>query len=169
LAQYGRAPAGNGGGGGNSHNGGGGGGANGRSGGTWTGQGVFNLSVTGGATAWLLDPNYSATGSEGGGRGGYSYSSSDQNALTVAPGNNAWGGNQRRQRGGMGGHPLDNDASNRIFFGGGGGPGDANTRPRWRGRTGRRHRLRAERQRHGYRQHPRKRQCGRRRRLDHER
>ena len=126
LAQYGRAPAGNGGGGGNSHNGGGGGGANGRNGGTWTGQGVFNLSVTGGATAWLLDPNYSATGSEGGGRGGYSYSSSDQNALTVAPGNNSWGGNQRRQRGGMGGHPLDNDPSNRIFFGGGGGAGDAN-------------------------------------------
>ncbi len=126
AVEYGRAPSANGGGGGNSHNGGGGGGANARSGGTWTGQGVFDLTVTGGATAWLLDPNYSATGSEGGGRGGYSYSNSNQNARTLAPGNANWMGNQRRERGGLGGHPLDNDPATRIFFGGGGGAGDGN-------------------------------------------
>jgi MYXO-CTERM domain-containing protein len=126
AVEYGRAPSANGGGGGNSHNGGGGGGANARSGAAWTGQGVFDLTVTGGATAWLLDPNYSATGSEGGGRGGYSYSNSNQDATTLAPGNANWMGNQRRQRGGLGGHPLDSDPANRIFFGGGGGAGDGN-------------------------------------------
>jgi len=126
AVQYGRAPSANGGGGGNSHNGGGGGGANARSGAAWTGQGVFDLTVTGGASAWLLDPNYSATGSQGGGRGGYSYSNSNQDATTLAPGNANWMGNQRRERGGLGGHPLDNDPANRIFLGGGGGAGDGN-------------------------------------------
>ena len=126
LEQFGRAPAANGGGGGNSHNGGGGGGANARFGAAWTGQGVFDLTTKGGGSAWLLDPNYSPKGSEGGGRGGYTYSSDDENALTRAPGKAQWGGNSRRQRGGLGGHPLDNDPSSRLFFGGGGGAGDAN-------------------------------------------
>jgi hypothetical protein len=125
LVQYGRAPMGNGGGGGNAHNGGGGGGSNARSGGGWTGQGRFDLLLTGGS-AYNLDPNFSATASEGGGRGGYTYSSSNQNALALAPGGMAWGGNLRRERGGLGGRPLDNDPANRVFFGGGGGAGDAN-------------------------------------------
>lgn len=126
--QFGRAPAANGGGGGNAHNSGGGGGANGRRGSTWTGQGVFSTSVTGG-TAWILDPGYSALdtlGSEGGGRGGYTYSSNNLDALTVGPNQATWGGNQRRERGGLGGHPLDSDPATRIFFGGGGGAGDGN-------------------------------------------
>ncbi|MGC4093036.1 MAG: hypothetical protein QM756_35145 [Polyangiaceae bacterium] len=126
TTQFGRAPAANGGGGGNSHNGGGGGGGNGRSGGAWSGQGFFDLTVTGGSTAWLLDPGYSVAGSEGGGRGGYSYSANDLNALMVGPGNAGWGGNSRRERGGLGGHPLDNDPATRIFLGGGGGAGDGN-------------------------------------------
>jgi hypothetical protein len=135
-AEFGRAPAANGGGGGTAHNGGGGGGANGRFGATWTGQGSFDLTVTGGATAWLLDPNYSATASQGGGRGGYSYSQNAGDALTVAPGNAAWGGNNRRQRGGLGGHAVDNDPANRIFFGGGGGAGDGNNGHAGRGGRG---------------------------------
>ncbi|HLV20043.1 MAG TPA: hypothetical protein VKZ49_04145, partial [Polyangiaceae bacterium] len=65
LSSYGRGAAANGGGGGNAHNAGGGGGANGRNGLLWTGQGVFDLSVVGGASAWLLDPSYSATASAG--------------------------------------------------------------------------------------------------------
>jgi|GEM_PF-1191853 len=133
---YGRGPNANGGGGGNSHNAGGGGGANGKAGGAWTGQGLFNLTVTGGATSWLLDPNFSATASEGGGRGGYSYSSANLNALTTAPGNAGWGGNNRRERGGLGGHALDNDVASRVFMGGGGGQGDANNGHAGRGGNG---------------------------------
>ncbi|HEY8946065.1 MAG TPA: hypothetical protein VIM73_17475, partial [Polyangiaceae bacterium] len=136
LTQYGRAPAANGGGGGNSHNGGGGGGANARSGAAWTGQGVFDLTVKGGAQAWPIDPNYSSIASEGGGRGGYSYSSEDENALTLAPDKAAWGGNSRRQRGGFGGRPLDNDPASRIFMGGGGGAGDGNNSHAGRGGVG---------------------------------
>jgi hypothetical protein len=137
LTQFGRAPAANGGGGGNAHNGGGGGGANGKSGGAWTGQGVFDLTLKGGATAWpLLEPNYSPIGSEGGGRGGYSYSNVDLNALVVGPGKATWGGNQRRERGGLGGHPVDNDPATRVFLGGGGGAGDGNDGNAGRGGNG---------------------------------
>jgi len=131
--QYGRGAPANGGGGGDSHNGGGGGGANARSGATWTGQGVM-LATVGGAAAWALDPSYvdnpaapnTRTNSEGGGRGGYSYSNAAQNPLTTAPGNAAWGGDDRREIGGLGGHPLDNDPTSRLFMGGGGGAGDGN-------------------------------------------
>lgn len=135
LAQFGRAPAANGGGGGTAHNGGGGGGANARNGKAWTGQGTFDLTVKGGKS-WSFDPNYSATPSEGGGRGGYSYSSSNQDALTLAPGDPAWGGNQRRERGGLGGHGLTNDPATRVFLGGGGGAGDGNNGHAGRGGTG---------------------------------
>jgi MYXO-CTERM domain-containing protein len=128
--QYGRGAPANGGGGGDLHNGGGGGGANARSGAAWSGQGVMLQSVVGSA-AWALDPGYIANGnartnSEGGGRGGYSYSDSNQNALTVAPGTASWGGDSRREIGGLGGHPLDNDTAARLFMGGGGGAGDGN-------------------------------------------
>lgn len=134
--EYGRAPAANGGGGGNSHNGGGGGGSNGKFGGAWTGQGVFNTADKGGVAAWPLDPNYSATGSQGGGRGGYTYSANDANATTTGPGKAAWGGNNRRERGGLGGHPLDNDVATRVFMGGGGGAGDGNNGHAGRGGIG---------------------------------
>ncbi|HEY0094994.1 MAG TPA: hypothetical protein VGB96_11735, partial [Archangium sp.] len=128
--RYGRGAAANGGGGGNAHNTGGGGGANGNNGNTWTGQGVMNGTVTG-VAAWALDPGYIANGnartsSSGGGRSGYSYSASDQNALTLAPGQAAWGGDLRYEHGGLGGRPVTNDPTGRLFLGGGGGAGDGN-------------------------------------------
>jgi uncharacterized repeat protein (TIGR01451 family) len=129
--RYGRGAPANGGGGGNSHNAGGGGGANGDSGVVWNGQGNPSLSTPGWAAAWILDGTLtSTTTSSGGGRGGYTFGSSNQNALTLAPGNAAWGGNSRRERGGLGGRPLANNpstvANTRLFLGGGGGAGDAN-------------------------------------------
>ena len=124
--RYGRGAPANGGGGGNSHNAGGGGGANGNNGATWSGQGIKDPDALY-ATAWARDPgNGSMTTGSGGGRGGYTFSNSNQDALTLGPGGTAWGGNLRRERGGLGGRPLDNDAAGRIFLGGGGGAGDAN-------------------------------------------
>ena len=128
--RYGRGAPANGGGGGNAHNGGGGGGANGGTG-TWTGQGNPSTATANWANAWNLEAaNFATSTSPGGGRGGYTYGSSDQNALTTAPGTASWGGNLRRERGGLGGRPLANSPANsantRIFLGGGGGAGDAN-------------------------------------------
>jgi hypothetical protein len=133
--RYGRGAPANGGGGGNGHNAGGGGGANGNDGSTWTGQGYMDSAVTGGTSAWPLDPGYIAAGtytaSSGGGRGGYSYSANNGDALTQAPGNTAaWGGDSRAENGGLGGRPVTNDpAGGRIYMGGGGGAGDANNGP----------------------------------------
>lgn len=129
--RYNRGAPANGGGGGNAHNAGGGGGANGGNAAGWNGQGVPDTSVAGWATAWDIDGTLtSTTNSPGGGRGGYTYAASNQNALTVAPGTNSWGGNARRERGGLGGRPLANNPSvtgnTRLFFGGGGGAGDGN-------------------------------------------
>nr|WP_294858418.1 gliding motility-associated C-terminal domain-containing protein [uncultured Fluviicola sp.] len=123
------APA-NGGGGGNGHNAGGGGGANGSNGTAWNGQGTMCTACPGTA-AWLLDPYVIANGnvlttSSGGGRGGYSYASSNQNALVLAPSAASWGGDQRDPIGGYGGRPLTIAPQTRIFFGGGGGAGDSN-------------------------------------------
>ncbi len=123
------APA-NGGGGGNGHNAGGGGGANGMNGTPWNGQGIMCTACPGTA-AWLLDPYVIANGnvlttSSGGGRGGYSYASGNQNALTTGPGNTNWGGDNRDPNGGLGGRPLTIAPQSRIFFGGGGGAGDSN-------------------------------------------
>lgn len=128
--RYGRGAPANGGGGGDAHNAAGGGGANGNNGAVWTGIGIMDTNVTG-AVAWKLDPDYVANGnayttSSGGGRGGYTFSSSDQDATAVAPGNPLWGGDHRRNVGGLGGRPLANDASARVFLGGGGGAGDGN-------------------------------------------
>jgi uncharacterized repeat protein (TIGR01451 family) len=128
--RYNRGAPANGGGGGNAHNAGGGGGANGGTG-TWNGQGVPDNSNATWAAAWNLDGTLtSATNSPGGGRGGYTYGSSNQDALVLAPGSAAWGGNSRRERGGLGGRPLANNPSivgnTRLFFGGGGGAGDGN-------------------------------------------
>ncbi len=144
------APA-NGGGGGGSHNGGGGGGANAATslafyctsgtatytlsvGGTsfvWCGQGTMPSTVVG-SVAWTLDPGYRANGNvltaqPGGGRGGYTFSNSDQTATFSGPGITAWGGNRRQALGGWGGRPLAQDLPNRGFFGGGGGAGAANS------------------------------------------
>ncbi|MBS0557058.1 MAG: hypothetical protein JSR27_06550, partial [Proteobacteria bacterium] len=130
--RYSRGAPANGGGGGNSHNAGGGGGANGDSGTAWTGEGNTDNSVAGYTTAWKLDPNFPGSGigaSSGGGRGGYTYASAQNDPTTNAPGNSIWGGNNRRERGGIGGRPLTNDPSTagmRLFFGGGGGSGDEN-------------------------------------------
>ena len=123
--RYGRGAPANGGGGGNAHNAGGGGGANGNNGNLWSGQGVKD-PASAYAAAWALDPNNASMNSSGGGRGGYTYSSTNKDAATVAPGDSTWGGNLRRERGGLGGRPLDNDPAGRLFFGGGGGAGDAN-------------------------------------------
>lgn len=125
--RYGRGAAANAGGGGSGHDTAGGGGANGHNGNGWTGQGVMDASVPAWATAWALDPGFIANGgltnASGGGRGGYSYADFDQDALTVAPGNASWGGDQRQERGGLGGRPLTNLPTGRLFLGGGGGSG----------------------------------------------
>lgn len=149
--RYGRGAPANGGGGGNGHNAGGGGGANGGNPANWfRGAGVMNdfSGSCGSPGAWIFDPSYLANGntltnSSGGGQGGYTYSSTDQNACSlgpsypanfIAPGNpavdkinTAWGGDDRDALGGLGGRPIvPLDFKNQIFFGGGGGAGDGN-------------------------------------------
>jgi hypothetical protein len=131
--RYGRGAPANGGGGGNSHNAGGGGGANAAGGATWTGQGVMTGCSAGSPGAWALDSAYvnsTCANSPGGGRGGYSYSANSQDPLTVGPGvctgGTSWGGNCRREIGGLGGRPVPSDPASRLFLGGGGGAGDGN-------------------------------------------
>jgi gliding motility-associated-like protein len=126
--KYCRGAAANAGGGGNVWNCGGGGGANAGNTGAWTGQGNPNNSVAGWTTAWNQESaSFATSTSSGGGRGGYAFSSSNQNALTLGPGTpgstNAWGGAYRYNLGGLGGRPLDY-SSGRIFLGGGGGAGE---------------------------------------------
>ncbi|MCC6701149.1 MAG: hypothetical protein IT221_06480 [Fluviicola sp.] len=126
------APA-NGGGGGGNHNAGGGGGANVGTG-AYTGKGN---PVAGYAAIWNLEsPGFATSTSSGGGRGGYSYSTGNQNAATVGPNNTLWSGDYRRKEGGLGGHPLTYNASC-VFMGGGGGAGDANSNPTQGGAGGR--------------------------------
>lgn len=130
--RFGRGAPANAGGGGNSHNSGGGGGANGGTAIGWNGQGVPDTSTQPTwVAAWNLDPSLNAsTNSPGGGRGGYTFSNQNLNALTVGPNNASWGGNARRELGGLGGRPVPNNPSTlgdtRLFFGGGGGAGDGN-------------------------------------------
>ncbi|RTQ50822.1 T9SS type A sorting domain-containing protein [Hymenobacter gummosus] len=125
LGRYGRGAPANGGGGGNSHNAAGGGGANAGTG-TWTGLGNPNRGASNAYdAAWNLESaGFATRTSSGGGRGGYSYASSNADALAQGPGNTAWGGNRRQNLGGFGGRPLDTRA--RVFLGGGGGAGDGN-------------------------------------------
>ncbi|WP_400193833.1 Ig-like domain-containing protein [Hymenobacter sp. B81] len=125
TGRFGRGAPANGGGGGNSHNAGGGGGSNVGTG-TWTGTGVPNRGTSNAFdAAWNLEgANFATSSSPGGGRGGYSYSSAEQNALTTGPGNTGWGGDNRQSKGGFGGRPLDR--TGRLFLGGGGGAGDGN-------------------------------------------
>lgn len=126
---FGRGAPANGGGGGNGYKSGGGGGAGGGGTRAYDGSGVMDNNAVGKA-AWSLDPAFISQGklstSSGGGRGGYSSSSSDQDALTVGPGSSQWGANKRQERGGRGGHPVVQSPSSRLFLGGGGGAGDAN-------------------------------------------
>ncbi len=138
--RFGRGAPANGGGGGNGHNCGGGAGSNGNNGNAYNGQGVM-CSACVGPTAWALDPFTISNGgvnanSSGGGRGGYSYGASNQNALVVAPSTPSWGGDQRDPFGGEGGRPLTITAASRIFFGGGGGAGDRNNTANQLGGTG---------------------------------
>jgi gliding motility-associated-like protein len=113
----------NGGGGGTSHNSGGGGGANGGAVASYNGYGN---PVTGYTTIWNLESaGFSANTSSGGGKGGYTWSNSNQVITTRAPGATQWGGDSRRTVGGMGGRPLDY-STGRLFIGGGGGAGDGN-------------------------------------------
>jgi len=127
---YGRGAAANGGGGGNGHNSGGGGGANAGTNGSltpWNGTGIKNITTAAWATAWNLEAASFATDvSTGAGRGGYSYSNSNQDALVLGPGGAAWGGDKRQNVGGLGGRPLDYADNTRLFMGGGGGAGDGN-------------------------------------------
>jgi gliding motility-associated-like protein len=124
--RFGRGAPANGGGGGNAHNAGGGGGANAGSEIPWNGLGNPDNSNPAWATAWDLEGGgFSGNLSSGGGRGGYTFSMGNQNALTLAPNMGAWGGDNRRNTGGIGGRPLDY-SSGRLFFGGGGGAGDGN-------------------------------------------
>ena len=122
------APA-NGGGGGNGHNAGGGGGSNAGTNGNLTpynGTGVKNTG-SGWAAAWELEATgFSTDVSVGGGRGGYSFSATNQDALVHGPGNSIWGGDSRKNIGGFGGRPLDYTGHTRLFMGGGGGAGDGN-------------------------------------------
>jgi large repetitive protein len=124
--RFGRGAPANGGGGGSAHNSGGGGGANAGNLVPWNGLGNPDNSNPAWTTAWNLEgAGFSANQSSGGGRGGYTYSGSNQNALVAGPGNPAWGGDTRRNTGGIGGRTLDY-SSGRLFVGGGGGAGDGN-------------------------------------------
>jgi gliding motility-associated-like protein len=127
FSTYGRGAAGNGGGGGGYQNSGGGGGSN-VSVGTYTGKGVPSTSFAN--SVWNLESaNLGGSASSGGGRGGYSLSTTDQNELTVGPNNSLWcnagAGDARKENGGFGGHNLAYDVT-RVFMGGGGGAGDGN-------------------------------------------
>ncbi|HOY30591.1 MAG TPA: gliding motility-associated C-terminal domain-containing protein [Bacteroidales bacterium] len=134
------APA-NGGGGGNSHNSGGGGGSNVSSNLNYNGCGFPDTTTDASyKTAWDLEnpplltiPGYTVfhkNASYGGGRGGYSFSSTKQNPLVEGPGNYSWGGvGQRRDNiGGFGGWPLiaNEGGYPRMYLGGGGGGGHQN-------------------------------------------
>ncbi len=120
YSQYGVSAPANGGGGAHHHNSGGGGGSNVGTG-TYSGKGVPSPAYN---AMWALEtPSISGVNSSGGGRGGYSYSNSNQNEGALGPNQLAWAGDYRRNNGGRGGHPLTFDAT-RVFMGGGGGAGD---------------------------------------------
>ncbi|MEI6766420.1 MAG: gliding motility-associated C-terminal domain-containing protein [Bacteroidota bacterium] len=123
--RYGRNPPANGGGGGNAHNAGGGGGANGGYAHGWnSGRGIPDTSTAAYIQAWNLEaPLFHKTVSDGGGRGGYSFSYSNQDATVMKPDTSLWGGDYRRNTGGLGGRNLDYNGG-RFFMGGGGGAGD---------------------------------------------
>lgn len=122
----------NAGGGSTGHNGGGGGGSNASQNAWDMGNGVpapgynaaWDLETGVSVTAGHLSSMTSGTVSGGGGRGGYTYSGNNANALMTGPNNAAWGDDGRRIQGGQGGRPLDY-STGKIFIGGG-GAGDGN-------------------------------------------
>lgn len=119
------APA-NGGGGGGNHNCGGGGGANAGNIAIYNGLGIPDVSTPAWVNAWNQEQaGFATNNTSGGGKGGYSYCDQDQNALVTGPNNAAWGGDRRKNLGGIGGRPLDY-STGKIFMGGGGGAGDGN-------------------------------------------
>ena len=125
----------NGGGGGDAMNCGGGGGSNGGIISQWNGMGNADITTSPTyTTAWALEPTAPVAGtfrpvpftSSGGGRGGYSYSSSNSDPTVDGPNSNAnWSSDSRHNDGGWGGIPLDYSTGS-IFLGGGGGAGDEN-------------------------------------------
>jgi hypothetical protein len=124
--RLGRGAAANGGGGGNAHNHGGGGGSNAGDISLYNGLGNPDNSNSNWTTAWNLEaPNFANNTSSGGGRGGYSFSGNNLNALTTGPNQSGWGGDYRRSNAGQGGWPLDY-STGKIFLGGGGGAGEEN-------------------------------------------
>jgi hypothetical protein len=135
----GKGAAANGGGGGNGHNNGGGGGANVAVANDTTGYNGTGIKPSHGlnwCTAWDLEqPNFCTNVSNGGGRGGYSFLASDQDALTTGPTIASWAGDQRRVNGGLGGRVLQNNGT-KLFFGGGGGAGDGNNQSSGNGGNG---------------------------------
>jgi len=124
--RYTRGAAANAGGGGDGHNSGGAGGGNAGDITAWNGWGVPDVSTGSWVNAWnQVWAGFANNNSSGGGQGGYSYSSVNMDATTDGPGNTNWGGDYRRNNGGMGGRPLDY-STGRLFLGGGGGAGDEN-------------------------------------------
>ncbi len=127
---YARGAAANAGGGANGWNGGGGGGANAGDINAWNGNGNPDTSTANFKTAWdlesvnFLNVNFHKNTSSGGGRGGYSASIILKDPTVLAPGDAGWSGDNRQDKGGRGGRPLDY-STGRLFFGGGGGAGDA--------------------------------------------
>ncbi len=117
------APA-NGGGGGDSWNAGGGGGANAGNVSGWVnGYGIPDISTPNYITAWNLEDTWmSSFIGAGGGRGGYTWSSSGPSPLVYGPGYVGYSGDDRRSVGGLGGRPLDY-STGKLFLGGGGGAG----------------------------------------------
>lgn len=132
YSRYGVSAPANGGGGASHHNSGGGGGSNVGSG-AYTGKGVPNPTYN---SIWNLESvPLGGSSSAGGGRGGYSYSNTNQNEATLGPNQLAWSGDYRRNNGGLGGKPLTFDAT-RVFMGGGGGAGDQDNNAGGAGGTG---------------------------------
>ncbi|MCK9612526.1 MAG: gliding motility-associated C-terminal domain-containing protein [Bacteroidales bacterium] len=130
-AQYGRGAPANGGGGGNAHNAGGGGGCNVGQTSAWVDGSGFPDTTTSSSyiQAWDLESaNFHKVVSYGGGRGGYSWSYKNRDALTVAPGDALWEGDNRKNYGGLGGWPLfpNWNGYERLYLGGGGGGGHQN-------------------------------------------
>ncbi len=134
---YGRGAPANGGGGGNAHNGGGGGGSNTSANFAWNGAGFPDTTTsTSYIQAWDLETTttvptgvpFHKNASYGGGRGGYTFSAADMDALTVPPADGSWEGDWRRTYGGLGGWPINANANGlpRLYLGGGGGAGSQN-------------------------------------------
>ncbi|MBK7816273.1 MAG: hypothetical protein IPJ60_01220 [Sphingobacteriaceae bacterium] len=98
--RYSRGAPANGGGGGNSDNAGGGGGSNAGNLVGYSGTGIPDNAFATWTTAWNLEAaSFATSTSPGGGRGGYSQSFNDGNAIVTAPGDAAWAGDNRNNIG----------------------------------------------------------------------